>query len=223
MPNRQIREGCRSSPTLDALSPEAERMFWRLITVADDFGLFDARPVVMLVDCFKLMAHKITPEQVLSWFNEMVQVGLVMAYVVDGKPYGCILKWGQRRRATWPKFPSPCPNDGHTPDNCPSLDRHLLPEVRGTRNEVRGTRNEVGLGGHATAQHADADFIESLKKDDTYSGIDIDKELGKCQNWMKVNVPGRELTRRRFINWLNKTDVPIKSQQRTQQRGLFQR
>jgi len=195
-------------------------MFWRLLTVADGFGRFDARPVVMLVDCFKLRAHSILVEQVAGWYNEMENAELVMSYTVDTKVYGVILKWGQRRKAAFSKFPPPPGwNDGGHEDG--TMAGMRTTEVRGTRYEVRGTRNEVGVGASRANQLADQDFIQTLKDDKTYNGIDIDKELGKCHNWMRVNVPGKQLTRRRFINWLNRADVPMKRQTDTQQKGLF--
>ena len=60
MPNRIIRESCTTSPTLDALSDGAERMFWRLTTIADDYGRFDADPRVLLAKCFPLRVGRIS-------------------------------------------------------------------------------------------------------------------------------------------------------------------
>ncbi len=53
----------------------------------------------------------------------------------------------------------------------------------------------------------DSEWIASLKEDKTYAGIDIDRELGKMQQWCSI----RQLTptRRRFINWLNRAEKPI--------------
>jgi hypothetical protein len=53
----------------------------------------------------------------------------------------------------------------------------------------------------------DSEWIASLKADKTYEGIDVDKELGKLNQWCKI----RQLTasRRRFINWLNRAEKPM--------------
>ena len=67
MPNRIIRESCRSSETLALLSHGAERMFWRLTTVADDSGRFQAAPKILLADCFKVMADRVRPAHVAAW------------------------------------------------------------------------------------------------------------------------------------------------------------
>lgn len=53
----------------------------------------------------------------------------------------------------------------------------------------------------------DSEWIASLKADPTYRGIDVDRELGRMTNWCKIR--GLTSTRRRFVNWLNRTDKPL--------------
>ena len=54
----------------------------------------------------------------------------------------------------------------------------------------------------ATATECDEGWLEELEANPAYAGIDIRRELGKAQSWASVNNVG--VTRRRFINWLNK-------------------
>ena len=42
MPNRILRDGALHSAAVNAVSIEAEWLFYRLLQVADDFGLFEA-------------------------------------------------------------------------------------------------------------------------------------------------------------------------------------
>jgi len=58
----------------------------------------------------------------------------------------------------------------------------------------------------------DSEWIEELANDSTYSGIDVKREFGKMTNWCKVKqiTP----TRRRFINWLNRAEKPMQSDQK---------
>jgi HNH endonuclease len=109
MPNRMIRESARTSDTLDQLSDGAERMFWRLTTVADDFGRFEADPRVLLSACFPLRAGRLKVEQVAKWLKELVLVELVSVYIVGGKRFGVFTTWEkhQRIRAKHSKFPPP--------------------------------------------------------------------------------------------------------------------
>jgi hypothetical protein len=109
MPNRIIRDSARFSGTLDALSAEGERMFWRLTTVADDFGRFRADPRVLLANCFPLRVDTWKSEKVAKWLQELVNVDAVSVYEVSGKRYGFFKTWDrhQQRRAAKSKFPDP--------------------------------------------------------------------------------------------------------------------
>jgi len=53
----------------------------------------------------------------------------------------------------------------------------------------------------------DEKWIQALKDNDCYRGIDIDRELGKLAAWCSAN--GKQVTRRRFVNWLNRAEKPI--------------
>jgi hypothetical protein len=55
---------------------------------------------------------------------------------------------------------------------------------------------------------ADEDWICSLEADPTYRGLDVRREIGKCQAWANTR-PGVLVTRRRVIAWLNKAERPI--------------
>lgn len=59
----------------------------------------------------------------------------------------------------------------------------------------------------AKASPTSEEFVDSLKKDPTYKGIDVYREYGKCVAWCKVN--RKEATHRRFINWLNRAERPL--------------
>jgi hypothetical protein len=56
-------------------------------------------------------------------------------------------------------------------------------------------------------QLPDTDWIGSLKANAGYAGIDIERELGKCQAWCDTH--GKQMSRRRFLNWLNRAERPM--------------
>jgi hypothetical protein len=56
---------------------------------------------------------------------------------------------------------------------------------------------------------SDKDWLEELASNPAYSSINIPVELGKMQAWCATN--GRQASRRRFINWLNRAEKPIAS------------
>lgn len=45
-------------------------------------------------------------------------------------------------------------------------------------------------------------WMQALKTNPLYSGIDIDLQLKRAQSWLQTNAPRRQFTRRYFGNWL---------------------
>ncbi len=91
------------------LSHGGERMFWRLTTVADDFGRFIAEITALVAMCFALMIREITDKQAEAWLAELVSAGLIRTYTVGGVRYGYFVNWSkyQQTRAQKSKFPEP--------------------------------------------------------------------------------------------------------------------
>ena len=49
-------------------------------------------------------------------------------------------------------------------------------------------------------------WIESLKSDPAMAGVEVDKEVAKCQFWCRNQTPPVVATRKRLTNWLNRAD-----------------
>lgn len=111
--SRMIREGFLDSEKVAALSWRTECFFHRLLLVADDYGLFDARPTVLRTRLFPLHLDKVSNQDIQDCLHETEEAGLVRAYCVRGKDYVQIINFGQRRQSK-PKFPLP---DGDSPCN----------------------------------------------------------------------------------------------------------
>lgn len=64
------------------------------------------------------------------------------------------------------------------------------------------------------ADMTDQEFLEYLIN--TYTWLDVDKELKKCSAWARVNIQNSKgPTRKRIINWMNKADSkPMSDMQR---------
>lgn len=61
----------------------------------------------------------------------------------------------------------------------------------------------------AALQDGDA-WLVSLETDPTYLGVNIMLELGKHRRWTECNKGlGSQVTRRSFVNWLNRAERPI--------------
>lgn len=111
MPKRDISEKCRTSPTLAALTSDAERFWWRLLTMVDDYGRFEANPKVLNGTCVPLLDW--TDKKVMKCLEEFAierepdRKPLVLYYVVKGRVYGEMVSFQehQRKRNSIPKFP----------------------------------------------------------------------------------------------------------------------
>jgi len=53
------------------------------------------------------------------------------------------------------------------------------------------------------------DWLKLLSADPTYEGLDVPIQFGRMAQWCKAN--GKQATRRRFVNWLNRCDRPMKT------------
>lgn len=68
-------------------------------------------------------------------------------------------------------------------------------------------RNQALVTRTVTDNVRDVEWLATLSANPTFVGIDIHRELGKLAAWCNVN--SKQVTRRRFINWLNRAERPI--------------
>ena len=107
MPTRFIRESALTSATLYRLSDGAERLFWRMILIADDFGRFEAEPQVLKAKCFPHWPDaQLNIRRIGRLYNEL-EAELVTTYVAEGKRYGVFRTWAKYQivRAKTSKYP----------------------------------------------------------------------------------------------------------------------
>jgi hypothetical protein len=149
MPNRIIRESCRTSKTLQQLSDGAERLFWRLTTIADDFGRFEADPLLVLSSCFPLADGSLNSQVIHRRLEEMVKTGLIQVYQVEDRLYGLFTKWDKHnsRRAKHSKYPTPKPDcmckQMPTDASICSANREARSEKREARGKEKMEKNET--------------------------------------------------------------------------------
>lgn len=145
MPNRIIKESICTSETIDQLTAEEERLFYRLIVKADDYGRFDGRAAVVRSTCFPLRVDDITTEQVEVWLQRLATFDLIRFYEVDGRRYIFFPTWEthQQKRAKHSKYPQP-PARKNSKHTSASTRNHMQSDAsnspRETRNEKRETR-----------------------------------------------------------------------------------
>ena len=117
MPSRVIRDGILESVAVNTLSWEAELFFRRLMSVADDYGRYNALPMLLRSRCYPLQFDKVSDKSIEKWLKECSDVGLLFLYLVDDKPYLEILNFAQRTRQKMSKFPAhnDCNTNGRQP------------------------------------------------------------------------------------------------------------
>lgn len=114
MPNRILKESICTSDSIARLSWFEEVLFYRLIVNCDDFGRMDARPAILKSRLFPLR-ERITFKDIESALMKLADVGCVIMYECDNKPYLYLPAWEvhQSIRAKKSKYPEPKANESN--------------------------------------------------------------------------------------------------------------
>jgi hypothetical protein len=77
------------SESLAAVSAEAERLYWRLVVMGDDWGWLDGDPEVLLPRALPRFIKRVTVADVERWLDELAAGSHPLAelWVLDGKTY----------------------------------------------------------------------------------------------------------------------------------------
>lgn len=111
MPDRIVRAGILTSDAVNELSWAEECFYRRLMSVADDYGRYDARPSILRASLYPLKLDRVSERDIATWLGACQKVGLVTVYTVDGKDFIEITKFDQRLRAKNSKYPHPPSSD----------------------------------------------------------------------------------------------------------------
>jgi len=106
MPTRIIRDGILTSERVNALSPLAELFYRRLMSVADDHGRYTGNLTLIRSSCYPLKIDSVKEDSIKKHLAECIDVGLIVPYTVDAKPYIWLVDFGQRINGK-SKFPEP--------------------------------------------------------------------------------------------------------------------
>ena len=96
MPNRILKDSIRESVSINALSPEAEVCFYRLITYADDYGLF--RADLCLANSFLFPRKHFKDTQIEKWLDEIAKADMIFFYRVAENLYGAFTNWKKHKQ-----------------------------------------------------------------------------------------------------------------------------
>lgn len=145
MPNRIIRESCRTSESLNTLSTDlgAEAFFWRLTTVADDFGRFVAEANILLSTCFPCRPRSVKEVHVGKWMQMLAQANIVKFYEKDGRTYGYFPSW-EKHQGKPRARQSKCPDPGESANICLHMSANVLVSESESENRIREAKASIG-------------------------------------------------------------------------------
>lgn len=183
MPGRYIRDGYLTSERVDALSLDAERFYFRLLLVVDDFGRYLANAAILRSMCFPLKGD-ISTGQIAAWLNECARAGLVVVYNVEGKRYLAIDRFGQRPRSRKSRYP-----EYESAKQCFATEKQCFANAE----QCSATEKPVSQGKQCFADEKHCSAME--KHPQTMFSLndnDNDNDNGVCRMREGVRVPTRE-------------------------------
>lgn len=109
MPNRIIKDSIWTSPNFNQLSEAAERCFYRILLSADDWGCFEASPMVIRGKCYPLQpaTELACIEKCLT---ELESAGIIKRWQRGNRNYGQFVTFEQHNNLSQKHEPTtPCP------------------------------------------------------------------------------------------------------------------
>jgi hypothetical protein len=98
----------------------------------------------------------------------------------------------------------------HSKSNANGKQRHApdltIPDHTGPKKKKEKKAAQAGVD--------DQVWMEDVKADKAYQGLNVDQELAKAQRWAKEH--DRKCSRRFFVNWLNRAERPMTAHGKSQ-------
>ena len=208
MGNRILKESIRNSRQINALSYFEEVVFYRLVTAADDFGIYYADPVMLARTLFPLREN-VNGTMMAEAVAGLEAAGLVRRYSAADEEWLQIVTWEkhQRLRNSRRRYPGPEDGETDTPEEAVSVQEQDRPEQDQPEQEAEVRElpvaelplNDDTVYGVTRQQ---ADEYAAL-----YPGVDVDRELCRMREWCLANREKRKSRNdiRRFVNgWLTR-------------------
>jgi hypothetical protein len=117
MPQRQLKPGLITSLRFNHVSVWAQNLYVRLISLVDDFGRYDAHPLILSRSAFPYGDPKgrVVPEaKIEEWLAELEScrtngsdLPLLSRYLASGRPCLVLHRWTERVRSCHSRYPAP--------------------------------------------------------------------------------------------------------------------
>lgn len=108
-----LRDGILDSRAVQSVSDSAMLLYYRLFSIADDYGCYDYDPAMIKGKAFFWIMDRWPEDRIAACLSELCTVivppnsePLVLAYEASGRKYLHIRKFGQRTQSR-PRFPLP--------------------------------------------------------------------------------------------------------------------
>jgi hypothetical protein len=118
MSDRILRGSIIRSNKVNSLTWAGEVFYRRLMSVADDFGCFDANPAIVRTSIYPKQLNKVSESDVAKWTQQIAEAGLIRLYEHDNDLFLEILEFDQRLRQKRRRYPEP-PTDKSKPADIP--------------------------------------------------------------------------------------------------------
>ena len=168
MPTRLIREGILASERIASLSWEAEVFYRRLMSVADDYGLYDARPAILRSALYPLQLEKMSECNIQRCLAACEAAGLILLFARNGKSFLQIRDFGQQIKSK-PKYPLPDDTDIINPSrNDTELHNPLRTVTNRNESLPPVTKSETNTESYTNTK-TNADKKEEAEAEDKYT------------------------------------------------------
>lgn len=215
---RMINKSISDSKGFAALSPEAAVLFAMLVPHYNAHGKMNGG-VGHIKDEICPHVPYLTYENIGEFLQEITDKTSVKWFEHEGRKWLHSLKFlkkHQKLRA-----------DKLGPDKLPSYSGNgtgiVPPEVEEeeeVEEEGEGRFDAKKKPASRTPKLTDEEWLESLKSNPAYKGLDVEALYHKMLAWCDVR--GKKPTRARLLNWLNREDKPMTGTAKNAGRGRHQ-
>ena len=177
MPNRILREGIITSERVARLSWQAEVLYRRLMSVADDYGRYFGKLALIRAACFPLQLDRVKELDNEKWLAEIQTATLIKAYDVAGTQFIELLDFKQQVRAKKSKFPDPINGAEHTISaRAADAQQKISPHAEAARRVLAKLNEQAGKNFHFN--DASLSLIQDRLKEydeQTLCGVIVDR------------------------------------------------
>ena len=208
MPNRIIKESICTSKSIDKLTPEEEIFCYRLIVNADDYGRFDADPVLLRSRLFPRRTDKIKLEQIDKWLHSLAATAeMIVLYTHNNKPYLQFANWEEHQQIRAKKSKFPAPNDEGSvliafDINCNQPTANVPVFV--FDNDIRIRNRNTSNGKHTYADNVKMTEAEHTKLVEQYGEEATTKMVEILDNYKGASGKTYKSDYKAILNWVVK-------------------